>query len=56
MDTIDVLDLFAEDLALPVDALPSEVALSSFSSVSSLDCLTCPVSTASSNGTVSSAG
>ena len=50
------LDLFAEDMALSVDVLPTEAALGSFSSVSSLDCFTCPISTASSNGTVSSAG
>jgi hypothetical protein len=50
------LDLFAEDLDLTVDELSSEVALSSVSTISSVDCFSCPLSTASTNGTASSAG
>ncbi|GAB1641474.1 thiocillin family RiPP [Krasilnikovia sp. MM14-A1259] len=50
------LDLFAEDLNLAVDELPADVALSSVGTISSVDCFSCPLSTASSNGTASSAG
>jgi hypothetical protein len=50
------LDLFAEDMTLSVDTLPTEVALGCFSSISSADCFSCPVSSASTNGTVSTAG
>ncbi len=52
----DAFDLFAEDMVLSVDSLPTEVALASVSTVSSLDCFSCPISTASTNGTASSAG
>ncbi|MFE7295115.1 thiocillin family RiPP [Streptomyces sp. NPDC057579] len=51
-----MVDLFAEDISLVVDALPSEAALASVATAGSFGCLTCPASTFMTSGTASSQG
>ncbi|MEU3568948.1 thiocillin family RiPP [Kitasatospora sp. NPDC036755] len=55
-DTDVLVDLFAEDNSLTVDALPTDSSLASVSTVGSLGCLSCPGSTAMCAGTASSQG
>ncbi|WP_308378857.1 thiocillin family RiPP [Streptomyces sp. ISL-43] len=50
------IDLFAEDISLTVDALPTDSSLASVSTVGSMGCLSCPGSTAMCAGTASSRG
>ncbi|MGY4954747.1 thiocillin family RiPP [Streptomyces nigrescens] len=56
LETDVVIDLFAEDNSLTVDALPTDSSLASVSTVGSLGCLSCPASTAACSGTASSQG
>ncbi|MDH6114335.1 hypothetical protein P3T36_000736 [Kitasatospora sp. MAP12-15] len=59
MDTIDVLDLFAEEgevLTLTAEPLASESLLGTWGSFGSLTSASCPASTAGSSSSASSAG